>query len=205
MDSKLKTKKLICLIGKSSSGKDTIFQEILKTNKKVKSAISHTTRPMRSNEKEGREYFFVTDNIFNEMFVNEEFIEKRKYKVANNSTWQYGLSKEAIDTDDTYIVIVDYKGYCEFKRTLGEEIVHGIYIIADMKERVNRALHREKLIRDEQYLEIFRRFTKDEQDFPMEQISKDCVILKNNDKKDFNYCVNYINDLINKQDIENLI
>ena len=204
MERKLKTIKLICLIAKSSVGKDTIFQEILKTNPNVKAAISHTTRSMRSNETQGKEYHFVSDTLFNDMLVNESFIETRKYK-TQNGIWQYGLSKEAIDTDDTYIVIVDYKGYCEFKRALGEEIVHGIYIIADMKERVNRALHREKLIRDEQYLEIFRRFTKDEQDFPMEQISKECVVLKNNDDRDFKFCINYINDLINKQNIEDLV
>ena len=160
---------------------------------------------MRSNETQGKEYHFVSDTLFNDMLLNEDFIEQRKYKVANNSTWQYGLSYKAIDTEDTYICIVDYKGYCELKRALGEEIVHGIYIIADMKERVNRALHREELIRDEQYLEIFRRFTKDEQDFPIEQISRECVVLKNNDDRDFKFCINYINDLINKQNIEDLV
>lgn len=197
MDSKLKTKNIICILGKSASGKDTILREIIKTNKNVKYAISTTSRPPRSNEVQGREYFFVTDYIFNEMIVNGDFIEERKYK-TQNGIWQYGLSYKAINTEDTYIGIVDYKGYCELKRALGEEIVHGVYIIADMKERVNRALHREELIRDEQYLEIFRRFTKDEQDFPMEQISKECVVLKNNDDRDFKFCIDYISDLINK-------
>ncbi|WP_075810116.1 hypothetical protein [Clostridium perfringens] len=202
---KLKTKKLICILGKSASGKDTIFREILKTNKNVKCAISHTTRPMRSNETQGKEYHFISDMLFNDMFVNEEFIEQRKYKVADGSIWKYGLAYKSIDTEGTYIVIVDYKGYCELKRALGKEIVQGIYIIADMKERINRSLNREELSRDEQYLEIFRRFTKDEEDFPIDEISRECVILKNNDENDFKFCINYINNLINKQNIEDLI
>lgn len=204
MERKLKTKKLICLIAKSSVGKDTIFREILRINKNVKAAISHTTRNMRSNETQGKEYYFISDILFNEMLVNGDFIEERKYK-TKNGIWQYGLSKQAINTEDTYITIVDYKGYCELKSVLGKEIVQGIYIIADMKERINRALNREELVRDEQYLEIFRRFLVDEEDFPMEQISKECVVLKNNDEKDFKFCINYINDLINKQNIEDLI
>lgn len=205
MERKLKTKKLICLIAKSSVGKDTIFQEILRTNKNVKAAISHTTRNMRSNETQGKEYHFISDMLFNDMFVNEEFIEERKYKVADGSIWKYGLAYKSIDTEDTYICIVDYKGYCELKKALGKEIVQGIYIIADMKERLNRAINREELVRDEQYLEIFRRFTKDEEDFPIDEISKECIVLKNNDEKDFKFCINYINNLINKQDIEDLI
>ena len=204
MKNKLKTKKLICLIGKSSTGKDTIFQEILRTNKKIKSAISHCTRPMRSNEKQGKEYNFVTDNIFNEMLVNESFIETRKYKTQNGA-WQYGLTKQAINTEDTYICIVDYEGFCNLITALGKEKTQGVYIVADIKERFKRAISREELVRDEQYLEIFRRFTKDEEDFPLEEITKECVVLKNNDEKDFKFCVNYINDLINKQNIEDLI
>lgn len=205
MENKLKTKKLICLIGKSASGKDTIFQEILKTNKNVKAAISTTTRNMRSNETQGKEYYFVTNDIFNEMLVNEEFIEQRCYQVTDGSTWKYGLSYKSINTEDNYICIVDWKGYCDLKRALGEEVTIGIYIVADIKERLNRSLSRESLKEEKQYLEIFRRFLDDDIKFSIDEISKECVVLKNNDEKDFKYCVNYINDLINKQNIENLI
>lgn len=205
MGNKLKIKKLFCLIAKSSVGKDTLFQEILRTNKNIKPAISHCTRPMRSSEIEGREYYFVTNDIFNEMLVNEEFIEQRCYQVADGSTWKYGLSYKSINTEDNYICIVDWKGYCDLKRALGEEVTRGIYIVADIKERLNRSLSRESLKEEKQYLEIFRRFLDDDIKFSIDEISKECVVLKNNDEKDFKYCINYINDLINKQNIEDLI
>lgn len=56
------------MLGKSCSGKDTIFQS-LKENKQLnlKTVVGYTTRPMRVNEKDGVEYFFVDQNKLEEL------------------------------------------------------------------------------------------------------------------------------------------
>ena len=52
--------KIFCLMGKSSSGKDTIFKELKDdTDLNLKPIISYTTRPKRVSETQGIEYFFI--------------------------------------------------------------------------------------------------------------------------------------------------
>ena len=70
--------KIICLIGKSGSGKSTIEQKLC-SDLKINHVISHTTRPPRKKELDGLDYFFCSDDYFEEK--KEEFIEQRLYKV----------------------------------------------------------------------------------------------------------------------------
>ena len=55
--------KIYYMMGKSSSGKDTIYKDIRKDLPELKTLILYTTRPMREGEKDGVEYYFVTDEI----------------------------------------------------------------------------------------------------------------------------------------------
>ena len=73
-------KKIICLIGKSGSGKSTIEQKLC-SDLEINHVISHTTRPPRKKELDGLDYHFVSDDYFEEN--KEEFIEQRLYKVIN--------------------------------------------------------------------------------------------------------------------------
>ena len=53
--------KIYFVLGKSCSGKDTIFRYLKEnTELNLKTVVGYTTRPMRKNEKDGREYFFVS-------------------------------------------------------------------------------------------------------------------------------------------------
>ena len=72
--------KIICLIGKSGSGKDTIIQK-LRADLKIPIAISFTSRPMRTGEIQDLTYHFVSDSYFEDN--KEKFIEQRLYKVIN--------------------------------------------------------------------------------------------------------------------------
>ena len=54
--------KIFCLMGKSSSGKDTIFKEIIKDSSlDLDVIVSYTTRPKRIGETNGIEYYFVSN------------------------------------------------------------------------------------------------------------------------------------------------
>ena len=95
----MKVKKIFCIIGYMATGKDTIVTQASKIlGDKVKVLVSHTTRPMRKGEKEGREYYFINNKEFLKMKEYGAFVESRKYntKVEENgkitdATWFYGL------------------------------------------------------------------------------------------------------------------
>lgn len=54
--------KIFCLMGKSACGKDTIYKQILsEENLPLKTLIPYTTRPIRDGERNGVEYYFLTD------------------------------------------------------------------------------------------------------------------------------------------------
>ena len=75
--------KIFFVLGKSCSGKDTIFQS-LKENKQLnlKTVVGYTTRPMRVNEKDGVEYFFVDPNKLEELKKAKKVIECRDYNTV---------------------------------------------------------------------------------------------------------------------------
>ena len=55
--------KIFYMMGKSSSGKDTVYKEIRKELPELKTLTLYTTRPMREGEKDGVEYYFVSNEI----------------------------------------------------------------------------------------------------------------------------------------------
>ena len=73
--------KIFCITGKSSSGKDTILNYMQDFNKEnhILPVISYTTRPMRTNEKDGVDYHFVTDDDISTFEKEGKIIEKRIY------------------------------------------------------------------------------------------------------------------------------
>ena len=74
--------KMVYLMGKSSTGKDTIYRELLKSSSlQLKKIVPYTTRPMRAGEKEGREYFFTDVENENYLIIGtlESYIKTAGY------------------------------------------------------------------------------------------------------------------------------
>lgn len=159
--------KLILLIGHSGSGKDFILRKALESINGLKCVCSHTTRPKRNTEIEGREYYFITSDKMNEMINNDEFIETRNYKTEFGS-WKYGLAKSEIDinSNNSYIAIVDLNGLKEIEKyfeKLGmKDCITSLYIDVPSQVRLQRSLIREGNMTDEQVREVIRRFQNDE-------------------------------------------
>lgn len=142
-----RVKKLFCLLGYSSVGKDTILKQVLKDMDDVKPIISTTTRPMRKGETEGVEYYFIDDTEF--FRRGTDFVEQRIYhtKVKENgvekdATWRYGIERAELEKDDYLIVIVDSVGYKELKNYVGNNKIVPIFISAPQEELKARALAR---------------------------------------------------------------
>ena len=153
---------IICLIGKSGSGKSTIEQKLC-SDLKINHVISHTTRPPRNEELEGLDYFFCTDDYFEE--ERENFIEQRLYKVINKdgtkAIWRYGLHRNNVK-EGLNVVVVDPNGYKALRKYFGKENVLPFFIHCSDTTRLNRILLRGD---GSNKLEVMRRFEADEKDF----------------------------------------
>ena len=81
--------KLFCMMGKSASGKDTIFKAIVSDQSLgLHTVIPYTTRPVREGEAEGVEYWFVNEEQFQQFKADGKIIEDRCYQTIHGP-WRY--------------------------------------------------------------------------------------------------------------------
>jgi len=117
--------KLIVFSAASGAGKTTIVKEILKEFPQIIFSISATTRPKRKNERDGIEYFFLTEAEFRKMIENDEFIEWEEFY-----DYYYGTQKsfinDNIDAGKPVLLELDVKGALTIKRLY--PYAHLIYI-----------------------------------------------------------------------------
>ena len=159
--------KVFCIMGKSGSGKDTIFKEIIKDNSlNLKKIVGYTTRPKRVEENDGVEYNFIDDDMINKFIQKNKVIELRKYDTVNG-IWYYGTMDDGqinLQTN-SYIVISTLESYSIFKKYFGFNNVIPLYIDVDDGIRLQRILNREMSEDSPNYKEICRRFIADSEDF----------------------------------------
>lgn len=163
--------KIYCIMGKSASGKDTLFKNLLNEFSSLGTYVMYTTRPMRSGETEGVEYHFITDEEFYEYERTGKVIEKRQYNTMQG-IWTYcTIDDGQIDlSEKDYIsleTLESYKALCSF---FGRENLVPIYLELDDGERLQRALDRERLQKTPHYEEMCRRFLADSNDFSEEKL-----------------------------------
>lgn len=136
--------KIIVLCGFSGCGKDTILNNLTATLN-INPLVSHTTRPIRKNETNGKDYHFISKDEFLQMKNNNDFIETREYHTLLNNVsdvWYYGLSKKSIDlSKKTYITVLDIQGLNQLKEYFPNEII-SIFIDVDEHIRKERAMSR---------------------------------------------------------------
>ena len=193
--------KIFCLMGKSSSGKDTIFKEINEDKDlDLKPIISYTTRPKRINETNGVEYFFINKDDLNKFEKENKVIEKRVYHTVHGD-WFYGTINDGqIDlSKNNYLLITTLEAYESLIDYFGEDKVCPFYIDIEDGIRLERALEREKRQDKPNYDELCRRFLADNQDFSDENLSN-LGINKFYINENLESCINNI-----KKDILNLI
>ena len=154
-------------MGKSSSGKDTIFKDLLKEEKlNLKPVVSYTTRPMRINEVEGREYYFIDKEALDIYDEEGKVIEQRVYQTIHGP-WHYATIDDGqIDLKIAdYIMIVTLEAYKNLVKYFGQEYIVPIYIEVEDGIRLERAIIREREQVKPNYEEVCRRFLADSIDF----------------------------------------
>lgn len=161
-------------MGKSATGKDTIFRELMEQlEDKVKMVVLYTTRPMRTGERQGVEYRFVTKEQRDRMYQQGKIIEERVYKTVLGD-WNYFTADDGqIDlTKHSYMMISTLEGYESLVMHFGQEQVVPVYIEVEDGQRLQRALLREQKQASPKYEEMCRRFLADQEDFKEENLNR---------------------------------
>ena len=163
---------IYCIMGKSSSGKDTIFKLLLdKKDLNINRIVSYTTRPIRSNEKPGEEYNFVSIEEKDKLLEYGKVIEIRKYDTVHGPWFYFTVDDGNIDLDNKdYLLIGTVESFVKIRDYYGSDRVLPIYIQVDDGVRLSRALEREMRQEHPKYEEMCRRFLADQQDFSPENI-----------------------------------
>ena len=166
--------KIFFVLGKSCSGKDTIFQS-LKENKQLnlKTVVGYTTRPMRVNEKDGVEYFFVDQNKLEELKKAKKVIECRDYNTVYGIWSYFTVDDGQIDLNNgDYLYIGTLESYEQMIDFYGEDVMVPLYIQVETGERLARAVNRERNQSEPKYKELCRRFLADQKDFSEDNLKK---------------------------------
>lgn len=162
--------KIFCLMGKSSSGKDTIYKKLMTSEQASFSKIVlYTTRPIREGEKEGREYHFILDEEMTALEQQGKIVEMRAYDTCYG-VWKYATIDENMDLENrNYLMIGTIEAFVALKKYYGSDVVVPIMIELDDGVRLQRALDRERQQNVPKYSELCRRFLADEADFSSER------------------------------------
>ena len=164
--------KIVCLMGKSSSGKDTIYKKLLHQQEiQLKTIVPYTTRPIRDGEEEGVEYHFTDEEGYQGLLKQGSIIEARAYNTFYG-VWRYfTVADDTIKLEsDSYILIGTLVAYSQIQKFYGVDKVVPVMIELDDGVRLQRALDREKAQDHPKYEEMCRRFLADAEDFSEEKM-----------------------------------
>ncbi len=171
--------KLYCIVGKSSTGKDTIFKMLLQEKElHLKTIVPYTTRPIRAGEQDGVEYYFCDDQKVEKLEQAGKIIELRAYNTVYG-VWKYFTVDDGqicLEQQD-YLVIGTLEAFVKMREYYGSEKVIPIYIEVEDGLRLQRALDRERMQDVPKYTELCRRFLADDADFSEEKL-KDAGIVE---------------------------
>lgn len=151
----IKTKQrgsLIVISGPSGAGKDTVVNKLKTMNDNIWVSISCTTREKRAGEVDGRDYFFLTKEQFEERINNNDFLE---YATYNDNYYGTPIStiKEKLESGIDVILIIEVQGALYVKKHIEDAIF--IFIMPpSMEELMNRLISRNTETKDK----VLKRF-----------------------------------------------
>ncbi len=163
--------KVVCLMGRSSSGKDTIFKKLLEQEEvSLQKIVPYTTRPIRDGEQDGVEYHFTNEAGYQELLRAGRMIESRAYHTCYGLWRYFTVADENINLEEqSYVLIGTLEAYTHICRFYGKEKVLPVMIELDDGVRLQRALDREKTQDNPKYEEMCRRFLADAEDFSIDK------------------------------------
>ena len=166
--------KIYYLMGKSATGKDTVYKELMKRRPELKTAVTYTTRPIREGETEGIEYFFTDAKMLRRFLEEGKVIELRTYETVHGP-WSYFTADDGqfdLKVGNDYLMIGTLESYEKMCRYFGAEAIVPLYLELPDGMRLRRALKREENQKEPCYRELCRRYLADEKDFSEERLNE---------------------------------
>ena len=161
--------RIFCLVGKSCSGKDTLCARILERCPELVPVIPHTTRPRRTGEAEGQNYYFVTEEQLRQYEARGQVVEKREYHTVQG-LWTYFTLRFPLEQDR--LLITTLEGAKALMNAYGPQAVHIVYLHVDDRTRLLRCMDREERQEHPDYAELCRRFLADQSDFSDDRLAQ---------------------------------
>ena len=165
--------RIFCILGKSGSGKDTVYRRLIADSQlKLKGVMPYTTRPLRNGETDGVEYHFINGAELEELQRTGRIIERREYHTVHG-IWDYATVDDGqfdLAAGD-YLMIATLEGYESLSRYFGRENVVPLYLEVEDGVRLERAMRREKRGGRPDYAEMCRRFLADSRDFSPQRLA----------------------------------
>lgn len=190
---------IFIIMGKSATGKDTLYKELLLRHPELIPVIPYTTRPIREGETDGEAYHFVTEDELARLESEGLVVEKRVYHTVKGD-WTYftvddmdepaddpdaGDDGKAVsgryddigseDINPVHIMITTLEGFIKIRDYYGSDRVIPIYIEVDDITRIERSLEREKQQEKPCVAEICRRFLADDEDFSEDNLAREGI------------------------------
>ena len=128
---------MVILSSPSGVGKTTLTKKIQQKYQSFKISVSHTTRPPRSNEVDGVDYYFVSQEKFRNLIKKEKF-----YEYAQIFDNFYGTLKDSVDKailKNDIIFDIDWQGTKQLSKFSNLKLIK-IYLITDNKEELKKRL-----------------------------------------------------------------
>lgn len=184
------------LMGKSASGKDTLYKRLREMFPGLGTVILYTTRPMRSGETAGVEYHFTSEDQLQAFQRQGKMIELRTYQTVSGP-WSYATVDDGqIDLESRdYLMIGTLESYRRLRDYFGSQVMVPLYVYLDDGLRLIRAVTREMQQEHPQYQELCRRFLADDRDFSEEQL-KACGITCGYENRDIETCLGEMKRII---------
>ena len=162
------------LLGKSATGKDTLYKEILKRRPKLRTVTMYTTRPIREGETDGVEYFFTGREELERQLASGKVIESRTYQTIAGPWTYYTVDDGQFDVadDESCLMIGTLESYEKMCAYFEAGKMVPVYIEVPDGIRLLRAVKREENQKKPNYREVCRRYLADEKDFSEENLKK---------------------------------
>lgn len=174
----IKTKKqglLIVLSGPSGSGKNTICDEVKKTNPNIWESVSMTSRKPRPGEVDGTSYYFISEEEFEQNIRENKMLEYASF--AGN---YYGTPKESVqkhlDNGEDVLLVIEIQGALQVKEKLPQSLF--IFLLPPSMNELKRRLQARKTETEEKMIERFETAYKE-----INELSKYNYVIVNDEVK----------------------
>lgn len=180
---------LIVISGPTCAGKGTICKELLKINNHIWRSISYTSRPMRGNEVNGVDYFFVTKEEFEDKIKNGEMLEYAQVHYNDYYGTPREHIKEKLDSGIDVLLEIDIQGAIQIKEKVKEAIF--IFILAPSMEEIRNRLIKRGFENNDQMIERFKTAYRE-----INELTKYNYVVVNDDLDE---AVNKVNSIITSE------